>query len=46
MSTKTWGGYTDFPGSKIWTDGDNIYYSNSSYQYVLDKALSIRCRPI
>ena len=37
---KTWNGLTDFNGSKIWTDGNNIYYSNASNQYVLDKDTS------
>ena len=37
---KTWSGLTDFPGFAIWTDGENIYYSNGSEQYVLDKSTS------
>ena len=37
---KTWDGLTSFNGKYIWTDGDNIYYSSSSSQYVLDKTTS------
>ena len=37
---KTWSGLTSIDGDNIWTDGDNIYYSSSSTQYVLDKATS------
>ena len=37
---KTWSGLTDFEGSNIWTDGNNIYYSSSTNQYVLDIATS------
>ena len=37
---KTWSGMTSFYGREIWTDGDNIYYSNNSNQYVLNKATS------
>ena len=37
---KTWNGLTDFNGSNIWTDGDNIYYSILFNQYVLDKSTS------
>jgi hypothetical protein len=36
---KTWNGFNP-TGSKIWTDGDNIYYSYVSDQYVLDKSTS------
>jgi hypothetical protein len=39
-TTKTWNGFSDINGSGIWTDGVNIYYSESSNQYVLDKATS------
>ena len=39
-STKTWTGLTGFIGSSIWTDGENIYHSNGSRQYVLDKETS------
>ena len=37
---KTWNGMTSFQGSNIWTDGENIYYSCGSDQYVLDKSTS------
>ena len=37
---KAWSGATGFNGTNIWTDGDNIYYSNGSNQYVLNKATS------
>jgi len=37
-TSKTWWGLASFHGTYIWTDGENIYYSNNSYQYVLDKA--------
>ena len=37
FTTKTWTGLSDFYGEYIWTDGENIYYSSSSSQYVLDK---------
>ena len=40
FATKTWTGLTSFNGGYVWTDGDNIYYSNSSTQYVLNKATS------
>ena len=36
--TKTWTGLTNFEGDYIWSDGDNIYYSYSSNQYVLNKS--------
>lgn len=39
-STKTWNGLTSFNGDYIWTDGENIYYSNTSNQYVLNKETS------
>ena len=45
-STKTWNGLTNFNGYNIWTDGDNIYWSDGLYSsndnphYVLDKATS------
>jgi hypothetical protein len=35
-----WKGLTSFYGSYIWTDGVNIYYSQSSTQKVLDRATS------
>ena len=37
VQSKTWSGLNSFYGSLIWTDGDNIYYSNNTYQYMLDK---------
>ena len=37
-STKTWSGLTNFTPTGIWSDGDNIYYSANSSQYVLNKA--------
>ena len=40
-SPKTWSGLTNFDSRYIWTDGENIYYSNTtSQQYVLDKSTS------
>ena len=39
-NTKSWSGYTNIGGYDIWSDGDNIYYSNSTNQYVLDKTTS------
>ena len=39
-SAKSWSGLTSFTGSNIWTNGDNIYYSNGSTQYVLNKSTS------
>ena len=38
--SKTWTGLTSFSGQQIWTDNENIYYSNGSDQYVLDKSNS------
>ena len=41
LQQKAWsGGLTSFNGQYIWTDGDNIYFSNYSDQYVLDKSTS------
>ena len=37
-SPKTWNGLTNFTGSNVWTDGNNIYYSSGSNQYILDKS--------
>ena len=37
-TTKTWNGLNNFGGDGIWTDGTNIYYSNSTTHYVLDKS--------
>ena len=39
-STKTWTGLMNFYGAYVWTDGDNIYYSDEDAQYVLDKSTS------
>ena len=37
---KTWNGFNYVSGRKIWTDGENIYYSSGNVQYILDKATS------
>ena len=37
---KTWSGLTNFSSRYIWTDGDNIYYSNGTSHYVLNKSTS------
>lgn len=37
---KTWAGLTSFLGTRVWTDGENYYYSYSSSQYILDKSTS------
>ena len=38
---KTWDGLTSFfGGSSIWTDGENIYYSEDTKQYVLNRETS------
>lgn len=34
---KTWNGLTNFSRNNVWTDGENIYYSDISGQYVLEK---------
>ena len=39
-TAKTWTGRTNFDGNYIWTDGENIYYSDGSTQYILDKSTS------
>ena len=39
-SPKTWNGFNQIDGSYIWTDGDNIYYSDRIDQYVLNKITS------
>ena len=39
-TTKTWNGLTNSNGQYIWTDGENIYYSYNSNQFVLDKSTS------
>lgn len=33
---KEWSGLTSFQGAGVWSDGDNIYYSVQSNQYVLN----------
>ena len=38
--SKAWSGLTSFYGTNVWTDGDNIYYSDNSSQYVLEKTTS------
>ena len=38
--TKSWSGYSYIFGRYIWTDGDNIYLSNGTTQYILDKSTS------
>ena len=38
--SKAWNGLRRFYGYNIWTDGSNIYYSESTTQYVLDKDTS------
>ena len=40
VSIKTWFGLTSFMGFGVWTDGENIYYSQKNEQYVLDKETS------
>lgn len=37
---KEWQGLTSFSGIDVWSDGENIYYSNGSPHYVLNKATS------
>ena len=37
---KQWNGLTSFIGDRIWTDGENVYYSSDSDQYILDKSTS------
>ena len=43
---KIWNGLSNFIGSKVWTDGENVYYSNTNSssgtvgQYVLNRATS------
>lgn len=37
---KDWGVLTQFDGSYVWTDGENIYYSHFEQQYQLDKSTS------
>lgn len=37
---KSWSGYSSLYGSYIWNDGTNIYYSDGSYNKVLDISTS------
>ena len=37
---KTWQGFNMLSGDNIWTDGTDVYFSNSSYQYKLNKSTS------
>ena len=37
---KTWNGLSSLSGVYIWTDGDDIYYSAGTAQYILDKSTS------
>ena len=39
-SAKTWSGFVNIDGRRIWTDGTDYYYSYESDQYVLDKTTS------
>ena len=39
-ANKDWGVLTQFDGSYVWTDGENIYYSHFEQQYQLDKSTS------
>ncbi len=36
----SWNGLTEFNGDCVWTDGQNVYYSNNLEQYVLNKETS------
>ena len=38
--TKIWSGMSSFDGNMVWTNGDDIYYSSSSTQKVLNKSTS------
>ena len=40
LSPITWNGLSSFNGEFVWTDGENIYYSYGSNQYVLNKSTS------
>ena len=40
FNKKTWFGLSSFYGDCTWSDGENIYYSDNSTQYVLDKSTS------
>lgn len=33
-------GFANFNGTDVWSDGENIYYSNGYNQYVLNKSTS------
>lgn len=37
----TWQGFTNIIGDDVWTDGDNVYYSNDSEQYVFNKSTNV-----
>lgn len=37
-TSKSWSGSSSFTGINIWSDGDNVYYSYSTSQLMLDKA--------
>jgi hypothetical protein len=39
-TNKTWNGFSYLYKSYIWSDNENIYYSDSITQYVLDKSTS------
>ena len=39
-NSKTWTGLTSFDGNYIWTDGEDIYYSYGTDQYIFDKSTS------
>lgn len=39
-TVKTWNGLTNILPNNIWTDGENIYHSNGSTHYVLDRDTS------
>ncbi len=36
FQTMNWNGLTNFRGGDVWTDGENIYYSYNSKQFILD----------
>lgn len=36
----SWNGLTEFNGNCVWTDGQNVYYSNNQEQYVLNQETS------
>ncbi len=37
MTSMSWNGFDDINGENIWTDGENIYYSENDEQYKLNK---------